>query len=681
MKCSRTLLSLMTTAALSITAVAANAADPGCAGEEMPLLGGVVLTCATDLGIKPNQGFDISSEVSAALSDGKSIFFPAGNYLIGSDIVLKDKNSLVGSESGVTIFRGVKPNKSISIGNDTYGTIINQLTIKNIIFDNATVNFYGNKRNIEIINNAFINTVSEAQQLSVSHNAFTIHGNVFLRDKNHPGVGFSTYRNNNAKIENNVVGDISDKNLLLTLNYYDIGTFNVINKIKKSAKNKELTVLDEQGYFVAGWYATDGLKNSVFRNNVISGNTLDCLDVSGETDKAKCKMTRDHVIYIKQYNNVDVVNNYFSGWPLDAAGNIKFRNASHLYFAGNYLNKTEFNARPYDNSETLKMDNTFIFNNVLQETAIGYWQNFEDTDEKYIDARNFVVFDNVFSAEDQTASRINTSWRSTHGEFLEANNRYTDQTPVLANHLFQSVDITTAKERFPANKSALLAVKPIPLWNKIGNIGGQDLQENQLVRLDIEVEGYPSQFVVYEPNSSSDYSTYRWAAKLTTLFNEKIKGACAGILTSKVTTDNSCKFMTPMGSKYLNDIYTTEGGAATYTINIINKYLEVGYISGSKIELGQSVKLAVTFEDGTHKEVTYTPDHEYRTAAHRWTAELAHKINTSIPGLCAGQYTESKGQNNGIAQCKNVIPSNSSYLNKIYTVNGQSAKIDISIES
>ncbi|HDL6963590.1 TPA: hypothetical protein PXM28_002924 [Yersinia enterocolitica] len=666
----------MVTAALSITAVSVNAAESGCAGEEMPSLSNVVFTCATDLGIKPNQEIDLSVEISAALSDGKSIFFPAGSYHIGNDIQLITDNNLVGSETGSTIFRGVNTEKTVFVGNKDYTPYVKNLTIKNIIFDNATVSFYGNKSNIKIINNAFINTESAGEQLSASHHPFTIQGNVFLRDKNHPGLGMGTYRNSNTKIEHNVIGDISDKNLLLTLNYYDVGTFNLINKIKKSAKNKELNILDEQGYFKSAWYATDGLNNSSFRNNVISGNTLDCLDVKEQNDK--CIIGRDHVIYIKHYKNVDVVNNYFSGWPSNEAGHLKFRNASHLYFVGNFLNDTEFAARPYDGKTIYNMDNTFIFNNILKESLVGYWQNFTDTDEKYINAKNFVVFDNLFIGEDQSAKRIGKTWRSTHGEFLEANNRYADQTPVVAED-FTSVDIATAKERLPADKTALLTVKPIPLWKKVGDISGKELKDNQLVRLDIEAEGYPSQFVVYAPDRKDNYHTHRWAAKLTALFNEKIKGACAGVLTSSVTTDNSCKFMAPKGSSYLNNIYTTEGGTATYTTNIIDKYLEVGYISGSKIQLGQTVKLAVTFEDGTHKEVTYTPDDEYRTAGHRWTTELAHKINANIPGLCSGQYGESTDQGNGISKCGSVIPSGSSYLNKIYTVNGQSAKVAISI--
>ncbi len=685
MKHSRTLLSLIIAGAMSITALNANAADSDsdCAGEQIPQLSNVVLTCATEIGINPNQGIDLSAEISTALSDGKSIFFPAGSYLIGSDIILNEKNNLVGSDTGVTILRGVKPNESISIGNGAYSIPVSQLTIKNIIFDNAKVKFYGNKKNISIINNAFINTITAGEQLSVSHNPFTIHGNVFLRDKNHPGLGISTYRNSNTKVENNVIGDISDENILLTMNYYDVGTFNIINKIKAAAKNQQLTLLDDQGHFISGWYATDGLKNSVFRNNVISGNTLECLVVKEEkddnkTDDENCAMGRDHVLYIKQYNNVDIVNNYFSGWPDRPSGQLKFRNASHLYFVGNYLNKTEFNARPYKSSSTLNMDNTFIFNNTLKGAMIGYWQDFSDTDDFYINSENYVVFDNLFISDDQAKKQLTATWRSTHGEYLEANNYYIDQTPVATDG-FQSVNIATAKERLPAEKASLLAIKPIPLWKKVGNISGENLKDDQLVRLDIEAEGYPAQFVVYQPKNRSSYPTYRWAAELTDLFNEKIAGACAGVLTGKVTADNNCKFMAKKYSSYLNGIYTTEGGAATYTTKIVDKYLDVGHISASKIEPGQSVKFAVTFEDGSYKDVIYTPTDEYWTAGHRWPLKLAEKINTSIPGLCAGQRMEAKVEVNEISKCSGVKPILSSHLNSIYTANGQSAKIALSI--
>lgn len=45
------------------------------------------------------------------------------------------------------------------------------------------------------------------------------------------------------------------------------------------------------------------------------------------------------------------MQNYFGGWPgADrASGQLKFRNAKGLVFAGNYLQGISFNARPYDN--------------------------------------------------------------------------------------------------------------------------------------------------------------------------------------------------------------------------------------------------------------------------------------------------------------------------------------------
>ncbi|NKB84542.1 hypothetical protein HED51_21030 [Ochrobactrum grignonense] len=104
-----------------------------------------------------------------------------------------------------------------------------------------------------------------------------------------------------------------------------------------------------------------------------------------------CQMGRDHAVYIKQYNNVDVTSNYFSGWPQDATGSVKFRNAKNLYFAGNYLNQVAFDARAYDNSHILEMSDTFIFNNIIEETSISYWQNFTDTENIFISVKNFIV--------------------------------------------------------------------------------------------------------------------------------------------------------------------------------------------------------------------------------------------------------------------------------------------------
>lgn len=139
--------------------------------------------------------------------------------------------------------------------------------------------------------------------------------------------------------------------------------------------------------------------------------------------------------------------------------------------------------------------------------------------------------------------------------------------------------------------------------------------------------------------------------------------------------------MTPIGSSYLNKIYTTTGQNANYTTRILDKYLQVGYISASDLHTGQSVKFSVIFEDGTKYESIYTPPSDYWMPTYRWASALAKQINSDIPGLCAGQYTGVKNNPTEGTKCSFTLPVLSSYLNNIYTINGQSAVTTLSVIS
>jgi hypothetical protein len=646
------------------------AADVRCGGEPIPALSDRYLVCAIDLGIEPNTGTDVSTLIGQLMPQNSGIFFPAGKYILSSSIVLGSENSLVGSESGITIFHNPDIEKSASIGNTDYNAVVKNLTIKGLVFDNVIIEFYGNKGEIEISNNSFINTVSEGPQIYVSHNRFSIVGNVLLRDKMHPGLGLSTYRNKDTLIHGNIVGNISDEKRIATLNYYDTGSYNVVTKLKHAAAFGDVRLEAAQDYYKSAWYATDGLTDSIFKKNVIFGNAESCLKEN--TENNECIMGRDHATYIKQYTNVNVTNNYFNGWPKDASGSVKFRNATDLYFSGNYLEQVQFDARPYDNSHVLSMDNTFVFNNFLNETMVSYWQNFTDSEGIYISAKNFVVFDNLFEGSDKNVVRVSSTTRNTHGEFLESNNSYHDSDPVMTQS-FVSVDISEAKSRLPEEKSYLLALKPIPLWKKIGQISGPELTENHLVRIDINMKGNSDQFVVYDPPSSYYYPSYRWAPQLAQNLNSTLKGVCAGELTDNVITDNHCKFMKTIGSSYKNILYVTAGLPATYSLSIVDKYKRAGSISApSNLKTGQAVRFSVRFEDGSENKIEYTPS-EYMLPAHRWPMGLATEINKRIPGLCAGTYNGEKKNITEETQCLYVTPIASSYKNDVYTINGQSA--------
>jgi len=672
------ILSLSLCTVLHLLTLQVYAADTLCAGEKTPEIKDVTLTCAKDLGILPNTGTDVSGLISSAMPVNGGIFFPVGDYIINQNIVLKTANSLVGSETGTTIFHDNRGDNTAFVGDANYSSIVKNLTIKGIVFNNVRIYFYGNKSNISIINNALINTLYTDVQLAISHNPFIIQGNILLRDEDHPGIGLSTYRNKNTVVEHNIIGDISDSNLIPRLNYYDTGTFELVNKLKLAAKNGRLIVKEDQGYFQSGWYATDGLTDSEFNYNIVAGNKKTCLKSDPTT--GNCNISRDHVMYIKQYSNVTLKNNLFSGWPADDSGGAKFRNATGVYFVGNYLDSVDFDARAYKSSATTFMNDTFVFNNFIKEGTVNYYQDIVNSDTESISVSNFVVFDNKFQAKDQTILGIFGTWRNPTGEFLEANNTFHDQTQVNTSD-FKNIDVETAKGRIPPAKIPLLSVEPIPLWKYVGEITGSDLKENQLARIDITIGEKTPQFAVYSPDSDYYYPVYRWTPGLTKIFNEKIADACAGVLTQQVTANNACKFMTPIGSSYLNKIYTTTGQNANYTTRILDKYLQVGYISASDLHTGQSVKFSVIFEDGTKYESIYTPPSDYWMPTYRWASALAKQINSDIPGLCAGQYTGVKNNPTEGTKCSFTLPVLSSYLNNIYTINGQSAVTTLSVIS
>lgn len=437
-----------------------------CGDELMPA--SPALFCSYHFGLKPGDEKDISSELQSALTlaseQKKGIFFPHGKYKILNQVLVKNHNSIIGSTFGATIFSGPPPNKpAILFGDLSYGPTVGDLEIKGIIFDNIWVGFFGtSKKNIEINYNVFINTNRKEEQLSAAHVPFVIKGNIFMRGRYFPGVGLSTYANKikdgkRLVVEGNFLGSLDLINK--AANYIDDSTKLMIEKLTKLRLADELNFDDDQGNFIAGWYSTSGLNGGLFYKNFFSGNTLQNL---WNPQTKQYDIIRDHNIYIKQYDDVDVIQNYFGGWPDTAEGQLKFRNAENLTFAANHLERISFNARPYDTSPNMYMRNTYIFNNYIAEGIINYWQNFTDTPEKNIDIKDYFVFDNIFSALDKKICRISSTWRSIHPEqFKEANNLYLDASKVISCDGMIQETSDYLKENIPIKKQAYLSLKPL----------------------------------------------------------------------------------------------------------------------------------------------------------------------------------------------------------------------------
>lgn len=434
-----------------------------CGEETLPT--NIPLVCALTVGIARNTNEDQSANINTALAtaaaNNTGLFFPAGKYRIDGNISVPTKGSLVGSRTGTTLFYSTLTAAPL-IGDDVFANAVENLMISDIIFDNIAVSFYGNaKRNITIRYNAFINTktLHTQTQVSVAHGNYLVKGNVFMRGRNYPGVGLSTYKNNGSTISYNFLGSASNKDKAST--YIDTRTRNLITKLVNAKNAGQLVMDDDQGNYVSGWYATDELQNSSFFRNFFAGNTQQMLfNPQTQLDDIQ----RDHIIYIKQYNNVDVYQNYFTGWPTTAAGQLKFRNAENLVFAANYLDTTNFDARPYDHSPKLFMRNTYIFNNYVNEGKVTFWQNFDDSDEKSIDVKDYLVFSNIFSAADMTIPRITRTARNRSNNFYitKSSNLYTGTTTeVVASSNFTDITIEQMRAKIPADKQRFLTMSYI----------------------------------------------------------------------------------------------------------------------------------------------------------------------------------------------------------------------------
>lgn len=424
---------------------------------------------APDAGINPGTGEDLTAKLTALLEESnaaqKGIYFPEGLYLFSGDVIMKSYNSLKGSVSG-TVFRGISDSgTAVMFGDSTYGNTVTALSIENIIFDNARVHFYGRKTNISVNHNIFINTVTatDVAQLTCSTNAYGIKGNVFMRGRGFAGVGLSTYGNAaGLVIEQNFLGSVSD--IETATPWLDDETQVMLATLLELRESGAMSFEDDQGDFVAGWYSTSNLKKGIFRKNFFKGSEAIYLynPTTGEED-----IGRDHNVYIKQYDQVEVVQNYFGGWPSDdrASGQLKFRNAKGLVFAGNYLQGISFNARPYDNVDDawLIMQDTYIFNNYINDGMISYWQNFTDSEDKAISVKNYLVFSNEFINRDGSEALITSPSNTLSADqFLCADNRFVETGELVpTSGVFAETNVETLRAMLPDYASQYVSIEPI----------------------------------------------------------------------------------------------------------------------------------------------------------------------------------------------------------------------------
>ena len=327
--------------------------------------------------------------IEYAASHSQELYFPSGTYKITDDVDLSKLNlpaasnfKLTGDPNGLSIIDGSNSlTKMLKIINEDYHTKMNYVDIEHLVFNNVGIAINGPyKKGITLKNNVFMNgnytrelredgSVYKATMepyILVRNSKFLIEKNIFLRGTNYPGRGIVTYRSNNTNIIDNYFG---------SLDGIDEGK-QMIPELTKKLSTVKASGLTEgnQGNFFTAINNERYDKNILIQNNYFNllktrnvlsdfkGNTL----ISG-IDVATDGQRRDHIIYSKGYDNLQIVGNYFKGQENGAAGGVKIRNGKNAYIGANYFDDVPLLTYIYPDltkAETL-LYNTVIYNNLF----------------------------------------------------------------------------------------------------------------------------------------------------------------------------------------------------------------------------------------------------------------------------------------------------------------------------
>lgn len=420
----------------------------------------------------------IEKLIKYAASNGRELYFPQGTYKITRDIDLSkiqlpalSNFKISGDKNGLSIFDGTSnTEKMLKLMYAEYSGAVNYVEIENIVFNNVGLEINGPyKKGIIIKNNTFMNgnytrekradgSISKATMepyIMVKNNKYTIENNIFLRGTNYPGRGVATYRTKNTNINNNFFGDLDgDDAAAKMLPPEVISRLTIIksSNLVEGHQGNFFTAINNERYDT-NVLISNNYFDMVKTRNILSDFPTDVL-VSG-INVPKEGQRRDHIIYSKSYDTLNIVGNYFKGMENGAAGGVKIRNGNNVYVGSNYFDDVPLLTYIYGDlsrDDTLLHD-TVIYNNLFhaktnfggEGTGILYYQSFRDGDtlefnvknsdgtvtkdvwkDAYGDVKNFIMYNNSFLSDERDqitiSGRAQTAYKN--NEFLAYGNTY-----------------------------------------------------------------------------------------------------------------------------------------------------------------------------------------------------------------------------------------------------------------
>lgn len=270
----------------------------------------------------------------AASSINNKVFFPRGEYLISSDIAIPGPVELHGTQSGIAVITSSTP-YALKIHN---ASPVKSVLFNNVYFDGIRVKFDGEVHgpsatsNITIKSCIFFSSGSptprnaKRQQLKmVDLGSSNVYRSIFLRDSNAYGVASKFTRTVGVDVRENIFGlDLSKGGWLATK--VEPVWYWRDRKEKLEFLMTHYNLEADQGFFKSCCYEECDERMRLAKN-IFNGSP-------------NIGRHRDHVMYLKGFNMMEVVGNYIRGWPADLSGGIKARNGKNLLVARNYVDDT-----------------------------------------------------------------------------------------------------------------------------------------------------------------------------------------------------------------------------------------------------------------------------------------------------------------------------------------------------
>lgn len=407
----------------------------------------------------------------------KELYFPAGTYLISDDIDLTQLDTwafsnmtITGDANGLSIIDATSvTDKMATIKNNNYHAAMGYININNMAFNNVGLEFNGiYKNDVSINDNVFMNgkytkeydengtfyKVTMTPYITANNSTYSIERNIFLRGEDYAGRGISTYATKDTVIKDNFFGNLegsSDAATMLPESVMD--RLNLINVTRN--------VTGQQGNFFTCINNERYDKNMTIKNNYMNMN--ESREIEGVPsdilitgiDAATEGQRKDHLIYSKGYDGLNIVGNYFKGMENGAAGGVKLRNGVGAYVGSNHFKDVPLLTYIYGDltKEECKLHDTTIYNNFFHETkniggegtGILYYQSFrngdtinfpngETVDNAQADVKNFVVYNNKFLAGEDSVITISNRAESIKDQFLMNGNVYDENGETVGYH-------------------------------------------------------------------------------------------------------------------------------------------------------------------------------------------------------------------------------------------------------